>query len=105
MARRRRRIPAPAHEMTPEVPHEPEVTLEAIYGPDELPGLLAKHVTLEETIVEVVEGARQTKRDSYKQWALTTLMGWQGVNPASKADLTIGTKGKIVVSWADETPK
>ena len=103
MARRRRhRDPVP---VTPEVPHEPEVTLEAVYGPDELPGLLAKHVTLEETIIEVVEGARQTKRDNYKQWALTTLMGWQGVNPAAKTDLTVGTKGALVISWADETPK
>jgi len=65
--------------------------------PADLESILAGLMTMEDAIKEVAVGAKQSKRDTYKWNALQTVLAWQGIKPADKAELEVS--GPLIITW------
>lgn len=78
---------------------EGKVTAADIEGPDRLEEIVARKMTLEDTVQEIVTGAKQKKRDNYKRFCLETIMGMQRVMPSQKQDVNVS--GDIRLRWKE----
>lgn len=69
-------------------------------GPDRLEEILRGYMTLEDTVKEVVTGAKQKKRDTYKWNTLQLVVNWHGLKPADR--VMVGTIEEELKNMTEE---
>ena len=77
-----------------------KVTAKDIETPDPLEKVVAKYMSIEDTVRQYAEGAKQDKRNQYKFGCLGVMAAMQGIKPTDK--ILVGTLEQEIKSLTEE---